>query len=95
MQTSENKTPATTAPTASELSGWDELRRAADQLELEIHLGGMEARDRWRAMKPRIEELERKVTKAGADAVHALSKEISALRDALKGVREGIGHPDP
>jgi len=37
---------------------WDEVRRIADELELKIHLAGMDARDRWRDLKPRLAEIE-------------------------------------
>lgn len=89
--------PTTTRPPSdpqtSPPSGWDELRRVADQLELELHLAGMEARDRWRAVKPRVEELERKIAKAGSEAGHAIAQEISALAETLRKLRDGITHP--
>jgi hypothetical protein len=76
-------------------AGWPELRRAAEQLELEIHLGGMEARDRWRALKPQLAALERKIAEAGNRAGHVIAKEIEELARTLRGLREGIDHPDP
>jgi len=36
----------------------DDLRRITDELELEIHLAGLDARDRWRALEPQLYELE-------------------------------------
>ncbi len=80
--------------TTNSHTGWDDLRRAADQLELELHLGGMEARERWRLLKPRLERLERMIAKAGADAGHAIAKEISALAEALRDLRGGFEHDD-
>lgn len=76
-------------------TGWDELRRAADQLELELHLGGMEVRDRWRMLKPRVEQLEKLIAKAGADTGHAITKEIAAVAKALHDLRDGFDHADP
>ena len=43
---------------------WDELRRAADEIEIQIHLAGMEARDRWRVIQPRFEKLEHQLSTA-------------------------------
>jgi hypothetical protein len=80
---------STNAPT-----GWDELRRAADQLELELHLGGMEARERWRVLKPRLELLEKTIAKAGSDAGHAIAKELVAVAKALRELRDGFDHAD-
>ena len=37
---------------------WDDVRRFTDQLELKIHLAGMDARDRWEALKPKVSALE-------------------------------------
>ena len=67
----------------------------ADQLELEIHLGGMEARSRWQTLKPRLEDLERRIAKAGAEAAQSIAKEIAAFRETLRGLRDGIDHVDP
>lgn len=35
------------------LTAWEQLRRTTEQIELEHHLGGMEARSRWLALQPR------------------------------------------
>jgi hypothetical protein len=58
-------------------STWEEVRRIADEVELQIHLAGMEARERWNALRPRLIELERQLTKE----LHAWRK----LRDDLRG----------
>ncbi len=90
-----NPTTRSATPTAADgLSRWDELRRAAEQLELELHLGGMEARERWRLLKPRLEHLEKMIANASADAGHAIAKEISAIAQALRDVRDGFDHAD-
>ena len=31
---------------------WDEVRQIADELELKIHVAGMDARDRWQTLRP-------------------------------------------
>lgn len=76
------------------LTGWDELRRVADQLELELHLGSMEARERWRLLKPRLEKLEKMIAKATSDTGHAIAKEIHAVAEAIRDVRKGFEHTD-
>ena len=84
----------TANPDQDHLSGWDELRRAADQLELEIHLGTMEARERWRKVRPQLEALEQKIISAGQRASQAIAKEISSLAETIRGLRDGIDHAD-
>jgi len=71
-------------------STWDELRRIADQLELEIHLAGMEARDRWRALQPRLVEVETALSKAGDRASEAVNREIASIGVALRRLRDDV-----
>jgi len=66
-------TPTPTNPAPDHLTGWDELRRAADQLQLEIHLGSMELRDRWRAFVPRLRH-----------EIAELEKLVRGLREGLE-----------
>lgn len=87
--------PTPSPTTTGGHTGWDELRRAAEQLDLELHLGGMEARERWRVLKPRLERLEQMIATAGADAGHAIAKEITAVAHALRDLRDGFDHADP
>ena len=79
-----------TAP-PTQLSGWDEIRRLADELRLEIHLGTMEARERWESLQPQLENLERKVAASGTRAGHAIANEVEALREALRELRAKVG----
>ena len=74
----------------NELSPWDDVRRLADELEVQIHLAGMEARDRWRALQPRIVALEQTIAKSSGDSV---KDELAAVRDSLRALRDDIyGH---
>lgn len=69
---------------------WDALRRLRDELGLEIHLASMEARDRWRALQPRIEKLETKILAASDRAEAAVEKELGALGKALRDLRDDL-----
>lgn len=71
-------------------STWDDVQRLADQLELEIHLAGMEARDRWRALQPRITEIEKALSKAGKRASEVVESELSSIGAALRRLRDDI-----
>ena len=63
---------------------WDEVRRIADEIELKIHLGSMDARDRWHVLEPRLAELEHRMKDAGQRASKAVGEELSAIWKALR-----------
>lgn len=69
---------------------WDDVRRIADELELKMHLAGMEARDRWKALKPRLAELEKDIAKGGNAAASQLATIGTALKELGKEVAEKL-----
>ena len=71
-------------------STWDDLRRMADELEVKVHLGSMEARDRWRALQPRLRDLERKLEHSGERASKVVAEELQSIGDALTRLRDDI-----
>ena len=73
--------------TQGEASNWTDLRRMADELELQIHLGSMEARDRWRALQPRIAEVQRAIEISGNRLDELVSAKIAKLGVALRKLR--------
>ena len=75
----ENKTPT-----------WDDVRRIADELQLKIHLAGMEARDRWAKLQPRLAELEKDISAGGEKAGKVVTTQLSAVGDLLKELRDDI-----
>jgi hypothetical protein len=75
---------------AEPMSTWDEVRRIADELELEIHLAGMEARDRWRDLKPRLAEIEKSIASAGKRASDVVESELASVGAAVRRLRDDI-----
>jgi ElaB/YqjD/DUF883 family membrane-anchored ribosome-binding protein len=75
--------PSETTP-ANGLSTWDEIRQLSDEIEVKLHLAGMEARDRWIALKPRLDALQRTLTRAGNRASKVVTKEVAAVRALLE-----------
>jgi cell division FtsZ-interacting protein ZapD len=73
--------------------GWNDVRRIADELELKIHLAGMEARDRWRALQPRIAELETKLASASERTGRLVADELSSIATAIRRLRDDITTP--
>jgi hypothetical protein len=72
---------------------WDDVRRIADELQLKMHLAGMEARDRWRALEPRITELEHTIARTGERAGQVVAAELTALGKALQQLRDELVAP--
>lgn len=69
---------------------WDEVRRIADEVEVQIHLASMEARDRWQVLKPRVLEIEKSIVAAGKRAGEAVEQEIASLGAALRRLRDDL-----
>jgi hypothetical protein len=75
---------------ANSISTWDEVRRIADELELKIHLASMDARDRWRALEPRLSAFEQRMKDAGQRASKAIAEELDAIWKAMRGLRDDV-----
>ena len=56
---------------------WDDLHRITDELQLKIHLAEMDARDRWRALQPRLGEIEHRIEHRIADAGGVASETVA------------------
>ena len=69
---------------------WDEVRQIADELELKIHLAGMDARDQWRVLKPKITDIEQRIASSSEQAGQAITKELTAMGDALRKLRDEV-----
>lgn len=66
------------------LSNWEEIRRLTDELKVRIHLAGMDARDRWQALEPRVTALGRWFERSGERAGETVTKELSAVGALLR-----------
>jgi ElaB/YqjD/DUF883 family membrane-anchored ribosome-binding protein len=58
----------------------NDLRRAADEIKVKLHLAGMDAKDAWEEIQPRIADFERRFD-AKADEV---GDELKALGHDIK-----------
>jgi hypothetical protein len=67
-----------------------DLRQIADEIELQIHLAGMEARDKWASLKPRLVELERQFEATGKRVGKAIDHEVEVLAQALRQLRDDM-----
>jgi len=55
----------------------------ADQVQLKLHLGGMDAKDAWQRLEPRVSELKQRVASTSEDLARDLSKSASELKTEL------------
>jgi len=69
---------------------WDDVRRIADELELKIHLAGMEARDRWHELQPRLAKIEQSIARAGTRTSEAVEEELASIAAAVKRLRDDL-----
>jgi hypothetical protein len=69
---------------------WDEVRRIADELQLKVHLAGMDARDRWNELQPRLAEVEKTIAREGERAGKFLATQLSSIGTALRELRSEI-----
>lgn len=58
----------------------DDLRRAADEIKVKLHLAGMDAKDAWDEIQPRIADFERRFD-SKADEV---GEELKSLGQEIK-----------
>ncbi|MDH3622623.1 MAG: hypothetical protein OEQ49_02025 [Myxococcales bacterium] len=58
----------------------NDLRRMADEIKVKLHLAGMDAKDAWNEIQPRLEDFEQRFD-AKADEV---GEELKALGNDIK-----------
>ena len=69
---------------------WQDVRKIADELELQVHLGGMDARDRWCALQLRLGKVEQTLEHSGERAGEAVAHELAEIHDGLVHLRDDI-----
>jgi hypothetical protein len=76
------------ATPASDLSG--DILRVADEIRVRIHLAGMEAKDAWLELEPRVKELERKLGHVSDRAAAELDEVGRTLRHELERLHKSL-----
>jgi hypothetical protein len=67
-----------------------ELRELRDQIRLKLRLGGMEARQRWEELEPKLEELETMFERGGGRAAAVMSILTEELGGAYRRFRDRL-----
>ena len=67
-----------------------ELQRMADEIRVRLHLAGMEAKDAWAKVEPRLREFEQKIEGAAGKMTDELSAIGTQLRGEVGRIRDRI-----
>ncbi len=59
----------------------DQLRRLRDELRVQAHLGGMEAKKAWDELEPKIAEADRLAEKASEESLRRAVDALRKLKD--------------
>jgi len=69
---------------------WDDLRRLADEIQLKVHLAGMDARAQWKKLEPRLNDLEHQIS-AGTERVgQAVNDQLITLGKSIRDLAEKV-----
>lgn len=75
------------APLQDGLSASDDVRRLADELELEVQLAGMTSRERWRLVAVRLTALDEELEQSGHELTDSIEGQIAVLHTLLHDLR--------
>jgi len=67
-----------------------EIQGLRDEIRVKIHLAGMDARDAWTKLEPRIYELEERAGKAAEVTVSELREVAADLKKHLTKIRDEV-----
>ena len=77
----------------------DDLRQMADEVRLKVHLGGMEAKELWEKLEPKIAKFEQDTSRETANAADALTGGVDKIGAELKAqvekLREKLRKDEP
>ena len=65
----------------------NDLRQMADEIRVQLHLGGMEAKDAWEKFEPKLRAFEQKFERATADAAEDLEELANVLRKEMQKIK--------
>lgn len=71
-------------------STMDEVRRIADEIRVRIHLAGMDLKDAWAKLEPKVHEFEHKFEQVTAKAGTEIDGVVGKLREELQGLHERL-----
>jgi uncharacterized protein with HEPN domain len=69
---------------------WDDIRRMRDEVEVQIHLAGMDMKDRWKALAPRLHAVEKAVASTAISIADDVKEELHSLRTIMQEMRDDV-----
>lgn len=67
-----------------------EVRRLAEEIRVQLHLGGMEAKDAWAKLQPKLQAFEQRFERATDDAGEDLDELAATLRKELQRMKDRL-----
>jgi hypothetical protein len=67
-----------------------ELKKMRDEIRVKLHLAGMEVKERWKQLEPKLEEIERKVEAGSEDILGATTKLFEDVGRAFREIGERL-----
>lgn len=68
----------------------DDLKQLADEVRVKLHLAGMDAKDAWEKIQPRIEEFGKRVDETAGDVDVELRKLGAEIKERLTSIIDKI-----
>jgi hypothetical protein len=65
-------------------NAWDEVRKMADEIRVQVHLASMDVRDRWRALEPKVEQLGKSLETTTERAGTVITEQVTKVEESLK-----------
>lgn len=80
----------TDSPKPTTSSPWDDIKRMADEVKLKLHLASMEAKEQWKKLEPKMNELETKAKAGGEKAYGVVGQQVEAFAAGLRQFAEEL-----
>jgi hypothetical protein len=68
-----------------------DINRIAEEIRVRIHLAGMEAKDLWSKLEPRVQEFEGMLASAAGKVTEEVGKVGQGLQDELNKLKSKLG----
>jgi hypothetical protein len=65
-----------------------ELKKMRDEIRVKLHLAGMEVKERWKLLEPKLEEIERRVEAGSEEILGATSRMFEEVGRAFRDMGE-------
>ena len=66
----------------------ERMKTLRDEIRLDLHLAGMDLKDRWRELEPKVLEAERRAEEVGGKVLDELVQRLLAVRETMRERKE-------